>query len=77
MSQLDRLTAENNRLREALIPIVEMLSVGYNSNLVHLEIYGVPAFRPIESPMRDNLGTLFTLLFNARVVLGLQNEKSS
>ncbi len=53
----------------ALEPLTQMLKVGYNTNLIHLEIDGIPVCRPIEPAMREKLGTLFTHLFNATALL--------
>jgi hypothetical protein len=70
------LETERDALRAALEPIVKMLNVGDNHGPT-LEMDGIPMFRPIEAANRDRLGTLFTLLFNARVALEQPAAQSS
>lgn len=71
-----KLEREVVALRGALEPIVKMLRVGENTGIAHLELDGIPAFRPIERDMRDKLGTLFTYLYNARVILDAAHAAS-
>ena len=68
-SEASNLQDRVEQLEAALQGFVDLLNVDYNTHLIHLELDGVPAFRPIEQSMRDKLGTLFTLLFNARALL--------
>ncbi len=56
-------------LREALEKLSTRIFVGYNSNLIQLELDGVPMFRPVEQANRDILSALFTDLLNAKAAL--------